>query len=204
MTYRRNYEIEVEGDVTNVAFGTTADYAYRQYLAKKKMIADLEYECELLVDKYHAEMKRANIPCMFSKDILLDMFSKDKKAVKFAREQFLKNGFSPEFLKTHKVEFKSFSRHGYHATAIGVVLGIEDYEYTMEFPQPQNIRGEKDKKLLMGEVKFRVDRIHKSKLNEFVKAMEPVQMPTYDWKECFKSIEAIVAKDAIIGKGSAK
>ena len=132
---------------------------------------------------------------MFSKDILPDMFSKDKKAVKFAREHFLEKGFSPEFLKTHKVEFKSFTRHGYTATAIGVVLGIGDYEYTMEFPQPQNIRDRKDKERLMGQVKFRVDRIHKSKLKEFVKEMEPVQMPTYDWKEGFKAIEAIVTKE---------
>lgn len=196
MTYKMgDCEIEVKGEVTNVAFGTTADYAYRQYLAKKKMIDDLEYECELLVDKYHMEMKRANIPLRFSKDILLNMFSKDKKAVKFAREHFLEKGFSPEFLKTHKVEFKTFSRHGYTATAIGVVLGIGDYEYTMEFPQPENIRDEKDKERLMGQVKFRVDRIHKSKINEFVREMEPVQMPTYDWKECFKAIEAAVEKE---------
>lgn len=196
MTYKMgDCEIEVKGEVTNIAFGTTADYAYRQYLAKKKMIDDLEYECELLVDKYHTEMKRADIPLMFSKDILPDMFSKDKKAVKFAREHFLEKGFSPEFLKTHKVEFKSFTRHGYTATAIGVVLGIGDYEYTMEFPQPQNIRDGKDKERLMGQVKFRVDRIHKSKLKEFVKEMEPVQMPTYDWKKCFEAIETIVAKE---------
>ena len=116
MTYKiGDCEIEVKGEVTNVAFGTTADYAYRQYLAKKKMIDDLEYECELLIDKYHSEMKRADIPFMFSKDNLLAMFSKDKKAVKFARELFLEKGFSPEFLKTHKVEFKTFTRHGYTA-----------------------------------------------------------------------------------------
>lgn len=196
MTYSMgDYIIETRGEDTNVAFGTTADYAYRQYLAKKKMIDDLEYECELLVDKYHWEMKRANIPLMFSKDILIDMFSKDKKAVKLARKHFLEKGFSPEFLKTHKVEFKSFTRHGYAATAIGVVLGIGDYEYTMEFPQPQNIRDGKDKERLMGQVKFRIDRIHKSKLKEFVKEMEPVQKPTYDWKEGFKAIEAIVTKE---------
>ena len=198
MTYKMgDCGIDVKGEVTNVAFGTTAERAYEMYLSKRKQIYDLEYECELLIDKYHAEMTRADIPLMFSKDILPDMFSKDKKAVKFAREHFLEKGFSPEFLKTHKVEFKSFTRHGYTATAIGVVLGIGDYEYTMEFPQPQNIRDEKDKKLLMGQVKFRVDRIHKSKLKEFVKEMEPVQMPTYDWKQCFEAIEAIVEKEDV-------
>ena len=62
---------------TNIALGTTADYAYTLWLAKKKQIADLEYECEVLVDTYHEEMRKANIPLMFSKDILLDMFSKD-------------------------------------------------------------------------------------------------------------------------------
>ena len=181
-----------QSENTNIAFGTTADYAYTMWQAKKKQIADLEYECDILVDKYHAEMKRANIPLMFSKDILLDMFSKDKKTVKFAREHFLEKGFSPKFLKTHKVEFKTFTRHGYAATAIGIKLNIGDYEYTIEFPQPWNIRDEKDKELLMGRVKFRVDRIHKSKLKEFVREMEPVQMPTYDWKQCFEAIENAV------------
>lgn len=209
MTYKMgDYTIEVKGEGTNIAFCTTADYAYELYLAKKKMIADLKYECELLVDKYHAEMKRADIPYVFSKVNLLEMFSKDKKkdkkAVKFARELFLEKGFSPDFTKRHKIEFVDYSLHGYHDTAIGITLGMGDYEYTIEFPQPANIRDEKDKERLMGEVKFRVDRIHKSKKDEFIKEMEPVQMPTYDWKECFKSIEAIVEKDAIIGKGSAK
>lgn len=180
---------------TNIALGTTADYAYTLWQAKKKQIADLEYECEILVDKYHAEMKRANIPLMFSKDNLLNMFSKNKKAVKFARKHFLAKGFSPDFPKEHKIEFVDYSLHGYNGTAISIKLGIGDYEYTMEFPQPANIRDEKDKKLLMGQVKFRVDRIHKSKLKEFVHQMEPVQMPTYDWKKCFTAIEAIVEKE---------
>ena len=194
MTYKMgDCEIEVKGEVTNVAFDTTADYAYRQYLAKKKMIDDLEYECELLVDKYHSEMKRAVIPCVFSKDNLLDLFSKDKGMMKFMREQFLSRGFSPDFSKEHKIEFVDYSLHGYNDTAIGIKLGIGDYEYTIEFPQPQNIRDVKDKERLMGQVKFRVDRIHKFKLDEFVKEMEPVQMPTYDWKECFKAIETAVS-----------
>jgi hypothetical protein len=187
-----DYQIETQGEVTNIAFDTTADYAYRQYLAKKKMIADLKYECELLVDKYHAEMKRADIPFMFSKNNLLDMFSKDKKVAKFTREQFLARGFSPDFLKEHKIEFVDYTRHGYHSTAIGIGLGIGDYKYTIEFPQPANIWDEKDKEYLMGRVKFRADRIHKSKLNEGVKEWEAVQMPTYDWKACFEAIEKVV------------
>lgn len=199
MTYKvDNYGINVDGDeVTNIALGTTASYAYERYLEKKKKIHDLEYECELLVDKYHSEMKRADIPFVFSKDILLDMFSKDKKAVKFAREHFLEKCFTPDFPKEHKIEFVNYSRHGYHVTAIGITLGIGDYEYTIEFPQPKNVRDEEDKERLMGEVKFRVDRIHKSKRNEFVREMEPVQMPTYDWKECFKAIEATVEKEEV-------
>ena len=194
-----DFTIEFDNDNnTNIAFGTTADYAYTLWLAKKKQIADLEYECELLKDKYFREIKNASISYMFQEQHIKDMFSKDEGARKLrdaARELFLENGFSPDFLKAHKVEFVNYNSHGYTGTAMGVVLGIGDYEYTMEFPQPQNIRDEKDKKLLMGQVKFRVDRIHKSKLNEFVKQMEPVQMPTYDWKECFKAIETIVAKE---------
>jgi hypothetical protein len=93
------------------------------------------------------------------------------------------------------VAFRNVAWHGYGRTAVGIVLAIGAYEYTIEIPLPENIRDGKDKDALMGNVKFRVDRIHKSKLKEFVKEMEPVQMPTYDWKECFKAIETIVAKE---------
>ena len=186
-----------DGEVTNIAFGTTADYAYERYLAKKRQIADLEYECGILVDKYHAEMRKAKIPFLFSETHLKDMFDKEKKSafVKTTREMFLEKGFSKGFLKKHKVKFVTSSTHGYSATAVGVVLGIDDYEYTIEFPQPRNIRDEKDKEQLMGEVKFRVDRLHKSKINEFVRTMEPVQMPTYDWKKCFEAIERTVESE---------
>ena len=200
MTYKMgDCEIEVKGEVTNIAFGTTADYAYRQYLAKKKMIDDLKYECELLIAKYYSEMQRANIPYQFSENHVNDMFLKpeyDKKKLRdSARELFLEKGFSPDFLKNHKVEFVRMEFGGYHHTWIGVVLGIGDFEYTVKLPQPKNIWSDEDKESLMGQVKFRVNRIHKSKLKEFVKEMEPVQMPTYDWKKCFEAIEAIVKKE---------
>lgn len=199
MTYDMgNYEIETQGEVTDIAFGTTADYAYRRYLAKKKMIADLEYECELLIDKYHSEMQRANIPYQFSENHINDMFLEPKynkkKLRDSARELFLEKGFSPEFLKNHKVEFVRMEFGGYHHTWIGVVLGIGDFEYAVKLPQPKNIWSDKDKERLVGEVQFRVDRIHKSKLNEFVKEWEAVQMPTYDWKKCFEAIEKDVEK----------
>ena len=74
---------------TNIAFGTTADYAYTLWLAKKKQIADLEYECDLLVDKYHDEMCRSHIPHQFREDILDDMFGKDKELSRLSRKHFL-------------------------------------------------------------------------------------------------------------------
>lgn len=181
------------GKGTNIAFGMTAEYAYKRYLEKKQQIYALEYECELLIDKYHSEMKNAEMPSQFREDVMDDMFGKDKKHQKFARGFFLERGFSEEFLKQHKVEFIRRWKYGYgHPTSFGVVLGIGDYEYTIEIPLPQNIIRKEDKERLMGEVKFRVDRIHKSKTKEFVREMESVQMPTYDWKECFEAIEAVV------------
>ena len=197
MTYKMgDCGIEVKGEVTNVAFGTTADYAYRQYLEKKKMIDDLEYECELLVDKYHFEMRSARIPGWFDQDYINDMFNDENKKFRdMARKHFLACCFSPAFLEKHKVAFRNVVWHGYSRTAAGIVLAIGDYEYTVEIPLPKNIRDEKDKERLMGKVKFRADRIHKSKLKEFVKECESVQMPTYDWKQCFEAIETIVAKE---------
>ena len=176
---------------TNIAFGTTADYAYTLWLAKKKQIADLEYECELLVDKYHAEMGRSQIPPQFR----VDMFGQDKELRRLSRKHFLTLCFSEGFLKKHKVEFVTYQVHGYGRTAMGIVLNIGDYQYTVEIPLPNNIVKPEDKERLMGQVKFRVDRIHKSKTKEFVKEMESVQMPTYDWKKCFEAIEAIVEKE---------
>lgn len=180
---------------TNIAFGTTADYAYTLWQAKKKQIADLEYECELLVDKYHDEMKRARIPAHLRGNLIDDLFAKDKKRSGFARDFFLKQSFSEEFLKKHKPKFSRLSWFGYGRTAAHIDLDIGHYLYTIEIPIPENIVKPEDKERLIGQVKFRVDRIHKSKTEEFVKQMEPVQMPTYDWKKCFEAIETIVEKE---------
>ena len=183
--------------VTDITFGTKVKYVYDLYLAKRKMLADLKFECDLLVDKYFSEIKGGHIPFEFGEQFLKDMFSKDKERAKFtaeSRKLFLERGFSKDFIEKHKVEFVEYRIQGYSMIAIGVVLGIGDYRYTMNFPMPKNIYKDKDKETLMGDVKFRVDRLHKSKVNEFVKYMEPVCMPTYDWKKCFEAIEKDVVQ----------
>lgn len=180
---------------TNIAFLTTADYAYTLWQEKKKQIADLEYECEILVDKYHDEMKRARIPAHLRGTFIEDLFDKDKKRSGFARDFFLKQSFSKQFLTKNKPKFYKLSWFGYCRTAAHIDLDIGHYLYTIEIPIPENIVKEDDKERLVGDVKFRVDRIHKSKKDDFIKEMEPVQMPTYDWKECFKAIEAIEEKE---------
>ena len=43
---------------------------------------------------------------------------------------------------------------------------------------------------------YRVDRILKSKVNDFVRTLKAVQFPTYDWQTCFTAIENIVNEDA--------
>jgi len=191
-----DYTIEFDqGNNTNIAFGTTADYAYTMWLAKKKQIDDLEFECELLVEKYHAEMRRARIPMHLRENLIEDLFDKDKKKRGFARKFFLEKSFTEGFLKKHKVEFVKKVLHGYGRTAVGLDLRIGDYTYTVEIPIPENIVSEVDKKRLIGQVEFRADRLHKSKKDDFIRELEPVQMPTYDWKKCFEAIEAIVEKE---------
>ena len=180
---------------TNIAFGTTADYAYTLWLAKKKQIADLEYECELLVDKYHAEMGKAQIPLQFRMTFIENLFSDEKGKRKFARKHFLSQCFSKQFLSKNKPKFSKLSWLGYGRTAAQIDLDIGCYRYTLEIPIPENIVKKDDKERLMGQVKFRVDRLHKSKKNDFVHQIESVQMPTYDWKKCFEAIEAIVEKE---------
>lgn len=188
--------------ITDVSFGTTAKYAYDLYLAKMKQIDDLQYECDLLIDKYHAEMCNSHIPPWFSEDILNNLFSEDKDICKVAREHFLGLCFSDEFLKKFEVEFVNRITHGYGRTTFTVILCIGDYDYSVEIPLPKNINNKDDKTRLVGQVKFRVDRLHKSKREEFFKVRESVQMPTYDWKECFTKIEDSVMAEFV--KGNAK
>ena len=180
---------------TNIAFGTTADYAYTLWLAKKKQIADLEYECDILVDKYHTEMCRGNIPFFLKPDFIDSIFGDKVGDKKYARKTFLRFAFTEGFADEFPVKFVERMYIGYHRNAVIIVLAIGDYEYKIECPCPQNNIVPKEKKTLVGKVKFRVDRLHKSKKNDFVHQMEPVQMPTYDWKKCFEAIEAIVEKE---------
>ena len=184
---------------TNIVLGTTAEYAYNLYLAKKRQIEKLEYECGLLVDKYHSEMCGAHMPFLFDEKMLVDLFSEDENSRTFVRQNFLEFCFSPEFLAKFKVDFVEKVFHGYSHTAINVVMSIGDYEYSVEIPQPRNILSDEEKNTLMGRVQFRADKIHKSKKNESCKMWESVQMPTYDWKKCFEAIEADVMVEFVKG-----
>lgn len=193
-----NDDIRLDGgESTDVTFGTTARYASERYVEKKEQIDDLKYECRLLMDKYYSEMERASIPYEFRESNLLGLFSteKDETIVKESRNRFLRRGFSADFLVGREVEFVRFENHGWNRTAIGVVLGIGGYEYTIEFPQPSNITTDEDRERLMGWVRFRVGRVHKSHKDDFTRYMETVQAPTYDWKQCFEAIEKAVEEE---------
>ena len=189
------YNISFDGMTTDVSVGTTADYAYDLYQKKKQQIADLEYECKLLVDKYHSEMCYSRIPPQFRQDIINNMFGKDANLAHQTRNSFLKLVFSEEFLKKHKITFRYSQWHGYERTGVSIILDIVDtnFYYLVEIPFPENVKKDETKEYLMGRVKFRADKIEKSKWDNFVKKWNSVQMPTYDWKECFEAIEADVA-----------
>ena len=180
---------EDRNKITDVTFGTTANYAYKRYLDKIRQIDDLKYECDLLIDKYHAEMCNSHIPPWFAENLLDSLFDENEETSRLARKHFLELCFSDEFLKKFEVEFVSHMIHGYGRTAFTVILCIGDYDYSVEIPLPKNIKSEKDKTRLVGQVKFQVARLLKSKREEFFKEMESVQMPTYDWKKCFDAIE---------------
>ena len=188
-----------EIESTDVSFGTSANYAYDLFLEKKRKIAALEYECELLIDKYHSEMCQSHIPPQFRQNIISDMYGKDKMLCKSARTIFLTNVFSDEFRKRHQVAFEKRIWQGYEKTGVSIILNIEDsdYYYSVEIPFPKNIKDNKTKTYLMGRVKFRADRILKSKWNDFMKEWESIQKPTYDWKKCFEAIEADVEKKGV-------
>ena len=103
--------------------------------------------------------------------------------------------FSDVFLHSTHVGFVELVRHGYHDTAIAVVMSIRNCLYSVEIPIPKNITRKEDMARLMGQVKFRADKLHISKRNDIVKEWEAVQMPTYDWKKCFDAIEADVTQE---------
>ena len=182
--------------ITDVSFGTTAKYAYDLYLAKMKQIDELRYECNILIDKYHSEMCNAHIPPQFAEGFLNSLFDKNEETRRFARKHFLELCFSDEFLKKFEVEFVNGMVHGFGKTAFTVILCIGDYDYSVEIPLPKNINSKKDKTRLVGRVQFQVNRLHKSKREEFFKVNESVQIPTYDWKECFEAIEKIVNEES--------
>ena len=191
-----NYgDVHMEGGrSTVIGIETTASFAYELYKEKMDQIRKLEYECEVLVDKYHSEMKGAEMPAQFREDVMDDMFGKDEKRKDFACEFFLKKCFSEGFVERHKIEFVRCWRFGYQKTSFGVVLGIGDYEYEIEVPLPGNIVRKEDKERLVGEVKFRVNKVHKSNKDDFCRTLESVQKYTYDWKKCFEAIEADVER----------
>lgn len=189
---------------TNIVVGTTAPYAYNLYLAKRRQIEELEYECDLLIDKYHAEMCNANIPPQFAEGLLDSLFDENEETRRLARKHFLELCFSDEFLKKFEVEFVNHMKHGYGRTACTVILCIGDYDYSVEIPLPKNINKKDDKTRLVGQVQFRVDRLLKAKREEFFKVPEPVQMPTYDWKECFTKIEDKVMEEFVKGNEKRK
>ena len=177
---------------TDITQGTTAEYAYEIYQSKQNKIAELEYECGLLVDRYFAELGRGCIPCFLQQEFVAAMFGDDECKRKAARAMFLKSVFSEEFLSKHKVDFVRLEYVGYEKLADSIVISIGDYEYTIVCPCPQNFFKESHRIAYMGKVKFRVDRIHKSHKNDFVRKLESVRMPTYDWRQCFEAIEMIV------------
>ena len=183
--------------ITDIAVGTSARYAYELYNEKRRQIDALEYECRLLIDKYHSEMCNAHIPPQFRQDIINEKKKKnDKDISRLARNHFLKLVFSEDFLKEHQIEFKELMWLGYERTAANVMLDLDgDYYYSVEIPCPQKSIKDETKARLMGQVKFRADRILKSKWDEFVKEWEAVQMPTYDWKKCFEAIEKVVNEE---------
>lgn len=182
---------------TNIVSGTSVQQTYELYLDMKNQIAELEDNCNLLVDKYHYEMCHTHIPCQFAEDSLYSLFNKNEETCKLARKHFLELCFSSEFLVKFNVDFVQFAHHGYTDTAISIILSIGNHLYSVEIPIPKNIYLVEDKTRLMGKVKFRVDRLHKSEKDKFVKKWTSIQMPTYDWKECFEAIEADAEKEAV-------
>jgi len=178
-----------------VTTGTSAEYAYDLYVSKQKEMDRIMYECKLLIDKYHSEMCKIDLPFVFKEASLRELFSSDYDVRNLSRKAFLDFCFSEDFLKKNNVDFVHQIIHGYSQTARTIEMGIGEYLYSVEIPIPKNIVDDKDKEFLMGRVKFRADRLLKSHANDFCKQWEAVQMPTYNWKQCFKAIEECVCRE---------
>lgn len=185
-----DFDDDYDSDSTNITGGTCAEIAYKRWQAKKQAIKELEWESELLMEKYFSEMRKACIPAELKAEFIEKMFADPKK--KTYTKLFLAKVFTEGFLKSHKVEPIRYVLCGNDAHSIGIILRIEDYEYHIICPQPQNVPYPHTD--LMGQHKYRVDYIHTSKANDFIKTMTLLVSPTYDWKECFVTIEKRVAQ----------
>lgn len=174
------------GDVT---VGTAACRAYELYLAARREIEDLEYQCGLLVDNYHSEMQRADIPAWLCESWIEAMFSDDAADRDTARREFLDRCFSEDFRASHDVKPVELCYMGHSRTFVEVRFEIGEYLYNVEVPLPDNIRSPEDKARLMGRVMFRADKLPMSEAASFCKEWRMVQPPTYDWKACFSAIE---------------
>lgn len=180
---------DIEPSKTNILDGTSAAKAFELYCKKLEMIESINYECKLLIDKYHEEMCNAQIPFIFSEEFLTDMFSKEESECKSARAIFLHKCFSEGFLKNHQVDIVCIEWHGYDSHAASINLRIGDFFYSVEIPIPKNIIEDDAKKNLVGKVKFRADRLHCEKVTALWQVYKAIQFPTYDWKACFSAIE---------------
>ena len=158
-----------------------------------QQIEALKYECDLLVDDYFSEMKNARIPFEFSEAFLQVVQGGaeiETERSKAARDIFIGNCFTEEFLGKHKVEIvPPVEFLGYERTYAYVQLGIGTRLYQIAIPLPANIISKKDKARNMGRVKFSAHSLEKNKANENVRIWELVKSDTYDWKECFDAIE---------------
>lgn len=174
---------------SDVTVGTSARRAYELYRAARREIEDLEYQCGLLVDNYHSEMQRADIPAWLREVWIEAMFSGDAPARDTARREFLDRCFSKDFRASHDVKPVELCYMGHSHTSAEVRFEIGEYLYSVEVPLPGNIRSPEDKAHLMGRVMFRVDKLPMSEAASFCKEWRMVQPPTYDWKACFSAIE---------------
>ena len=182
---------------TDISLGTSANTAYELYVQKQREIRNLEFERDLLINKYHDEMKKAIIPSELTEIYIVGMFDDSNKTSQSSRRKyFLEKVFSEDFLKKHKIDFIRYTFCGYSRYAVIIALGIGNHEYCIECPLPLNIASFQDCKMLMGEVKYRADRICKSQANSLIREMESVCPPTYDWTACFAAIERAVESEA--------
>lgn len=188
-------------DTTDVTASTKAGMMWRFYCEARNQLIELKEKERLYAEAYLAEMRRADIPDVFSSHVLIEA-AKDDKNGRYWRKYILERMFGADFLKAHKVKFVGVTgynayqmekAHGYY-----IELTCEGVTYKFFAPNPQNLTL-KDPDYLMP-IRFYAHWHKGNAKDEFCSTWNMVneqENESYDWKKVCDNIKAFIERKVV-------